>query len=79
MRGGGQSREYDIQEGGGGDRKADEYRQWEGGGQKSRKFCGCDMYTAPQHRGHSQMTSEERGREGVSQFLTIEREVAWIW
>ena len=30
-------------------------------------------------RGHSQMTSEERGREGVGQFLTIGREVAWIW
>ena len=30
-------------------------------------------------RGHSQMTSVERGREGVGQFLTKGREVAWIW
>ena len=30
-------------------------------------------------RGHSQMTSVERGREGVSQILTKEDEVAWIW
>ena len=30
-------------------------------------------------RGHSQMTSVERGREGVGLFLTRGREVAWIW
>ena len=30
-------------------------------------------------RGHSQMTSIERGREGVSQILTKGVEVAWIW
>ena len=30
-------------------------------------------------RGHSQMTSVERGREAVGQFLTKGGEVAWIW
>ena len=30
-------------------------------------------------RGHSQMTSVDRGREGVGQFLTKGGEVAWIW
>ena len=30
-------------------------------------------------RGHAHMTSALRGREGVGQFLTKGREVAWIW
>ena len=30
-------------------------------------------------RGHVHMTSALRGREGVAQFLTKGREVAWIW
>ena len=30
-------------------------------------------------RGHSQVTSVERRREGVGQFLAKVREVAWLW
>ena len=44
---GGLSGQYDVHKGGGGDGKVDEYGQGEGGGQKSRKFCGRHMYMAP--------------------------------
>ena len=38
--GGGSQEKYDVQEGGGGIGKADVCGQGEGGGPKSRKFCG---------------------------------------
>ena len=44
---GGLSGQYDVHKGGGGDGKMDEYGQGEGGGQKSRRFCGRHMYMAP--------------------------------
>ena len=39
------------------------------------------VYKVRKHylRGHVHMTSALRGREGITQFLTKEREVAWIW
>ena len=38
---------YDVQEGGGGIGKGDDCGQGEGGGPKSRKFCGRHLSMAP--------------------------------
>ena len=51
----------------------------------SRNLCSvADVFTSmkvmyPYLRGDAQMTSALGGGEGVSQFLTKGREVAWIW
>ena len=45
--GGGSQEKYDVQEGGGGIGKADVCGQGEGGGPKSRKFCGRHLSMAP--------------------------------
>ena len=44
---GGSHDKYDVQEGGGGIGKADVCGQGEGGGPKSRKFCGRHLSMAP--------------------------------
>ena len=44
---GGSQEKYDVQEGGGGIGKADDFRQGEGGGLKYRKFCGRHLSMAP--------------------------------
>ena len=45
----------------------------------AQNIASLPPFVSDEVRGHSQMTSEERGREGVGQYLTIGREVAWIW
>ena len=47
MEWGGSHDKYDVQEGGGGIGKADVCGQGEGGGPKSRKFCGRHLSMAP--------------------------------